>query len=163
MELSKEYFDELFAYKDGNLFWKNSRKGTKAGDKAGGLYGDGYISLSVSNKRYLAHRVIFLMHNEYLPEMIDHIDGDRTNNRIENLRAATRAQNGHNFGLSAHNKSGHRNVYWSNKDNRWRVHLRCNGKRISCGSFVELDDAIAAANSAREKYHGEFAHKEKNK
>ena len=158
MELSKEYFDGLFTYKDGSLYWKESRKGAKAGDKAGGLYGDGYISLTVNKKRYLAHRIIFLMRYGYLPDMIDHIDGDRTNNRIENLRAATRAQNAHNFGLSAHNKSGHRNVHWSNKDNRWRVHLRYNGKRISIGSFVELNDAVEAARQARQKYHGEFAH-----
>ena len=157
MELSKEELLATFDYKDGELYWKSARKGIKAGDKAGYI-NNGYVQVKFNRKDYRAHRLIFLMHHGYLPQYIDHIDTDRSNNSIENLRAATKAQNGHNFGVSAHNKSGHRNVHWSNKDNRWRVHLRCNGKRISCGSFVELEDAVEAAKEARQKYHGEFAH-----
>ena len=157
MELSKEELLATFDYKNGELYWKSARKGIKAGDKAG-YVNNGYVQVKFNGKDYRAHRIIFLMHHGYLPQYIDHIDTDRSNNSIENLRAATKAQNGHNFGVSAHNKSGHRNVHWSNKDNRWRVHLRCNGKRISCGSFVELEDAVEAAKQARQKYHGEFAH-----
>ena len=157
MELSKEELLATFDYKNGELYWKSTRKGIKAGDKAG-YVNNGYVQVKFNGKDYRAHRIIFLMHHGYLPQYIDHIDTDRSNNSIENLRAATKAQNGHNFGVSAHNKSGYRNVHWSNKDSRWRVHLRCNGKRISCGSFVELEDAVEAAKQARQKYHGEFAH-----
>ena len=165
MELSKEELLATFNYKDGELYWKSARKGIKAGDKAGYI-NNGYVQIKLNGKDYRAHRLIFLMHNGWLPEFIDHIDTNRSNNRIENLRAATKAQNGHNFGVSTHNKSGYRNVYWSDKDNRWRVHLRCNGKRISCGSFTKLIDAVEAAQDARSKYHGEFAFnsdREKNK
>lgn len=105
----------LFSYVDGVLYWRvKPCHRDPIGMKAG--YVDplrGYAMISYQRKRYYAHRIIYLMHNGYLPKEIDHIDGDKTNNRVENLRACTHTQNGQNKPAQSNNKSGVKNVVWS--------------------------------------------------
>ena len=85
---------ELFTYEEGKLLWKVKKAiRTSIGEEAGTINALGYRCISVDNKRYYAHRLIFLFHRGFLPEYIDHIDGDPTNNRLENLRECTRDQN----------------------------------------------------------------------
>ena len=144
-------FRELFEYKDGDLYRKH---GQFAG-KAGTLHHTGYIQVKVDNKNYRAHRIIFAMHHGYLPEYVDHIDGNPLNNRIENLRAATNQQNQYNVGLVARNKSGVKNVVWLR--NKWRIFMRVNKKMKNLGSFDDLELAELVAIEARNKFHGEFA------
>ena len=142
---------ELYEYKNGELYWK------KSGKKAGGnsVNSDGRKSISVDGKRYLASRVIFLHQHGYLPLMIDHINGTKTDNRIENLRPATYLQNNQNAKIRKDNTSNVKNVCL--KNNKWYVQLRINGKRKSFGYFNDLELADLVAQEARNKYHGEFA------
>lgn len=84
---------ELFTYKDGKLFWRKDAKSgrMKAGDRAGSGRLPHYRTVGIDGKYYIEHRIIWRLHNpkKPMPFIVDHIDGDITNNRVENLRAAT--------------------------------------------------------------------------
>lgn len=97
------------------------------------------------------------MFHGYLPKSVDHIDGDRTNNRIENLRSVTHAQNSLNRKTPTNNKSGFKNVYWDKMFKKWVVNLNVNKKKIIIGKFDDLELAGLVAEEARDKYHGEYA------
>lgn len=91
---------ELFVYKNGKLYWRNdAAKGrTKAGDVAGYVDSQGYITVGIAGVYYKAHRIIWRMHypTGKMPHTLDHIDGNKSNNNIKNLRRATHSENMHN-------------------------------------------------------------------
>ena len=87
----------------------------------------------INSKPYKAHRVIWKMVYGSDPHYIDHINGDRTDNRISNLRSVTKAQNNRNKRLRSDNKSGVTGVHWYNPRNKWRVDVRYNGKTKHIG------------------------------
>ena len=97
------------------------------------------------------------MHNGYLPEEIDHINNTPTDNRIENLREATRMQNCHNKKITTKNKTGSKNVFWVKDRKKWRVTMRVNGKVKSFGYFYDLELADLVSQEIRNKYHNQFA------
>lgn len=148
----------LFDYRDGALYWRvclNSRApiGSEAGTYS---KANNRKTVRVYNKIYYTHRIIYLMHHGYLPAQIDHIDTNKHNNRIENLRAATPAQNQRNKAIPHNNTSGHKNISW--KNGKWVVELKLDGKSKYFGRFDDLELASFVASEARDKYHGEFAH-----
>ena len=86
----------------------------KAGDTVGSINDRGYMTVKIINSTYMLHRVIWLwVYGEFPPHDIDHINGDRADNRLVNLRAVTRQENMKNRCLSKNNKSGTTGVYWS--------------------------------------------------
>jgi hypothetical protein len=119
--MTKDQLNQLFTYKNGELFWKTPKKGINVGDKAGTTLSTGYRSVFIDGKRQYEHRVIFMLHNDYLPKEIDHIDGNKTNNLIENLREANRSKNMQNTSLLKNNKSGYKNIYWHKLSKKWKV------------------------------------------
>ena len=148
----------LFKYSDGFLYWKSSNtNAVKAGGLAGSKSSSGYLCVLVKNKLQLVHRVIFMMHNGYAPKIVDHIDGNPMNNKIENLRDATKSQNCWNSKTRTTNSSGFKNVSWHSKSKKWLVRLRANGKEVYVGIFGDIEDANKSAIEARKKYHGAFA------
>lgn len=150
----------LFDYFDGNLIWKtSSARRVKVGDIAGGTNGkkQPYKRIRVNGKRYLAHRLIFLWHHGYMPEIIDHINGNVEDNRIENLRSATKSQNGINSKKPSNNTSGNKNVYWYSAGKKWEVRLTSQKKVFYFGRFEDYELAELVALEARDKYHGKFA------
>lgn len=156
--ITRERVAELFEYRDGGLYWKVcSAQRIKIGDRAGSSHDCMCKRVKVDGKNYLEHRLIYLMHNGELPEFLDHIDGDRTNNRIENLRPCTMAENQHNTGLPRTNTSGVKGVSWYGQSGKWMAQLRINGATIYLGLFKEIDEAKETVMKARERYHGEFA------
>lgn len=95
---SQDQLLELFEYIDGNLYWRKSNRGhSKAGDLAGTTNKDGkhYFTVTISQKKYSVHRIVWVMVNGDIPNglEIDHINRDKYDNRIENLRLVTRSQN----------------------------------------------------------------------
>ena len=162
MEITKDLLHELFEYKDGVLYWKNSRANNKIkkGDVAGNVKNNGYLYISINNKLYRGHRLIFLMHYGYFPKYIDHIDNNRLNNRIENLRPATASENQHNSKISSHNTSGVKGVSWCIREKKWRAGVMCGGITKYSGRFSSLEKAIEVIKNVRKQLHGEFARDE---
>jgi hypothetical protein len=156
--LSKDLLNNLFVYKDGKLYWKNNKgKRTKENEEAGRKNNNGYRQIVIKSRFYSTHRLIFLMHYGYLPDYIDHINGIKDDNRIENLRQATKSQNNQNTKLQKNNTSGCKGVSWQSRAKKWVAYTKVNNKRIHLGSFVDKELAELVAVEARNKYHGIFA------
>lgn len=158
--ITQEEVKNLLEYCEGKLFWKTRGYGNapiKAGSIAGSICSRGYIRIKLKNKNYLAHRLIFLIHHGYMPDFVDHVDGDKSNNNIENLREANRATNGWNRKPYANNKTGIKNIKLSKNSKSWLVNINVNKQRIYCGSFDDLELADLVAQEARDLYHGRFA------
>lgn len=159
--MTREKLQELFLYSDGHLIWKvdnraNKTKGKRAGFP-GGCAGYQYLQTSIEGILYKNHRLIYLYHHGKMPKVIDHINGNTLDNRIENLREASTSQNACNRKINVNNTSGIKGVCWSKASRKWRVRICKDGKRITIGYFERLLDAEFAANTARLNFHGEFA------
>lgn len=144
----------LFYYKDGYLYNKVDRHKNPRDSRINNIpNSDGYMLLEVKGRYYKAHRIIYAICKGYMPKEVDHINGNRLDNRIENLRACTHAQNGANV----NQKKGISGVQGVAKfGDKWRVRLGVNGVRRSFGLYDDLDLASLVAQEARDKYHGEF-------
>jgi hypothetical protein len=158
--ISQEYLKYLFDYKDGELYWK-----VKFTDKVniGSLVGHmkhGRRYTKINKKDYLVHRLIYLYHHGYLPKCVDHMDCDMSNNRIENLREATRSQNNYNSRLSKANTSGAKGVTWKKERNKWKVEFYIDKKLCFFGSYSDFEEAKSVAIAKRNEHHKEFARHE---
>jgi hypothetical protein len=162
--ITQKRLHELFEYReDGNLIRKiNVSSNARKGDIIGTIHNRGYMTVLVDQKSYLVHRLIFLYYHGYLTEglQIDHIDGNRQNNRIENLREVTGSQNNMNSKIRSNNTSGVKGVWWSKEKRKWRSMVKVNHKEIFLGYYTSLEEAAAVVKEAREKYHGEYARHE---
>jgi len=156
--LSQDNLHEIFEYRAGELYWKTKiGKKIKIGQKAGHFGNLGYFRVSVNKKRYLVHRLIFLMHHGYLPKIIDHIDGNPANNCIKNLRETTNSENLYNSKIRKNNLANVKGVYWHKPTKKWTVRLSVNGKSTYFGLFDDIKLAENVAVEARNKYHGIYA------
>lgn len=136
-------------YPDTGIFIRiNARRNTVAGY----LDPRGYIFISICNHSYRAHRLAWLyVHGEWPADQIDHIDGNRANNRIDNLRSVTREVNAANVKWNRNNKTGVMGVVWEESQNRWHPRIQFNSKRKYLGSFDSFFEAICARKSAELK------------
>lgn len=145
---SQEHLNELFEYKDGELYRRKP---------CGTVDGSGYMQTGIKGKYYKNHRIIFMMHYGYVPDYIDHIDGNPLNNRIENLRPATSSQNQYNTSIRSKNRSGVKGVSFDPSSKKWKARIGFDNKDILLGKFNTVEEAAKVVNDAREKYHKEFA------
>ena len=157
--ITKDYLHQLFEYREGKLYWKIQRTNkTKAGMLVGSFAE--YNTVCLNRKKIGVHRIVFMMFHGYMPDFIDHIDGNRLNNKIENLRPATNIQNQQNAKLSVKNTSGYKNVCWAKSHNKWKISLLINKKFVVIGYTNNLELAGLIAKEARIKHFGEFARHE---
>ena len=157
--LTKDRIKELLTYdaKTGHFFWKVPLRNAPEGKRAGWKTSAGYIGIQVDGHQYLAHRLTWLyVHGQWPLSIIDHINGDREDNRLSNLREATASENQINRGVPAHNTSGHKGLVWRAKRNRWFVSIMADGKTHWVGSFKEKEEAIKAYEEASKSKHGGF-------
>jgi len=161
--LTQEKALDVFEYREGALYWKKVNpqcKVVKVGDEAGmvaTLKGDKYRRLFIDGYQYLTHRVIYLMHYGHIPKVLDHIDGNSLNNKIENLRPASLSENAMNAKAKSTNSSGMKNVYWYEKYKKWLVKITFNKKEKFLGYFEDKELAELVSIEARNKFHGNFA------
>ncbi len=154
--LVAEYFD----HKDGHLYWKKVMHPNKqylVGQEVGSIHKTGYRHVTWMGKIHKVHRLIFLLEHGYLPKEIDHINGDRQDNRIENLREVSRSENQFNKAICSNNTSGFRGVNWHKHSKSWVVRVCTKGKTKILGYFKDLELAGLVADEARNLYHGKFA------
>lgn len=105
------------------------------------------------------HRVIFLLHHGYLPETVDHTNGDASDNRIENLRAATLAENARNTGINPRNKLGYKGVVYEKRlgARPYVVYIKLNGKQTRQGNYATPEEAHEVYKRVAAESYGEFA------
>lgn len=159
---TQTYLKELFDYLSEGVFIRKMSTGptSLAGQTvAGSAAGRGYKRTWVAGKKYTMHRLIWFWHHGTWPEALDHINGNRADNRIENLRECTHTQNMWNA-KGRKSQTGIKGVTWDKRKNRYRVRFRTGGERNSFGYFKTLEEARIAVEAARTKYHGEFARHE---
>lgn len=129
-------FKEVLDYVDGALYWKkqvNSK--VPAGSRAGRVRPDSYRHVTYRGRKYLEHRLIFFMFNDYWPEYVDHIDRDKSNNKIENLRSVTASESSMNTSKYKGNLEG---------INLLRVKYQLVYKGRYIGRFNSIEEAICA-------------------
>jgi hypothetical protein len=106
---------------------------------------DGYYCGCIHGSVYKTHRVGWtLYHGEWPADYLDHINGVRTDNRIENLRSVTRGENSKNRRLYKKNNTGHNGISWRESTKKWIVQIQSGGTKMHLGVFTKLDDAVAA-------------------
>lgn len=162
-EIDFSRYLEVSSESSSGIKWKIYRGGRMAGWDAGYLRKDGYYELSINKKHYFCHRIVWELSNgRKIGEkmQIDHIDGNRANNKPDNLREATRLQNNYNMKLSRANTSGVKGVCWNSRDRKWQARIKIAGKNVSLGVFPDIKDAEAAIRKARPFMHGDFARHE---
>lgn len=130
---------------------------TKIGETAGCLNNQGYVQMRVFGKTYQAHTLAWLYVNGSIPKCIDHIDGNRSNNAIANLRIADKTLNGFNREKKSESSSVFKGVLWSKKYGKWESKITANGKRKHLGYFNDEQEAAHAYNKAAIYLHGEYA------
>ena len=120
--------------------------------------GDGYKQGRIFGAAFFAHRVAYALATGFWPSHeIDHIDGDRSNNRLPNLRLASRSENQCNTRMPKNNNSGVKGVSWSSKDKRWVAQIAISGRRVAYKCFADFDQAKQYADTERMRAHKEFA------
>lgn len=144
----------------GDLFWikktsPHSRR-VKVGSRAGSVSSQGYIQLKFRGSMYKAHRIAWYLHTgeqpPSFPLSLDHENRVKHDNRIDNLRIATRSVQGQNQDTKSTNTSGHTGVSWYKSREQWVARINVDKKRITLGYFEEIADAIQARKAAEEQY-----------
>ena len=158
---SPEYLRQRLRYEPetGRLFWReyvgfSMRWNSKyPGREAGIINPRGYLRVCVDCVVHQAHRIIWAMHYGEWPDgEIDHIDGNKINNKIENLRSVSRVENGRNLALPKDNTSGVIGVSWHKQRKKWIARIKANGTYHYLGLFSNFDDAITARKNAEVRY-----------
>lgn len=157
--VSPEEVRRLFEYQDGQLIRKITRThSAKAGDRCGSMGKRGYEVVNIRKRLYYVHRVIFaVVYGRWPAGFLDHINGIKTDNRIENLREASNAQNIQAAKrLWGHNTTGFRGICRQGK--LWRAKLKANGVVRQLGYFHSAEEAAKAYDAGARKYFGAFAY-----
>lgn len=155
----------------GNFYWKEKSLNhfpderamkswnTKySGKQAGNRTGTNYIHINIKNKLYYAHKLAFHLMHGYMPSIVDHINRDKRDNRILNLRPATASQNQINKTVQRNSSTGAKGVNAFHTGNkRWRARIQVDKKKIHLGYFTTKEEASEAYRRAAIIYHGEYA------
>lgn len=159
-EVTAARLRELLHYEPetGVLTWRFARRGISPGP-AGCVSGPGYLYVNVDGRKYLAHRLIWLyVHGSWPVHDVDHINCDRADNRLANLRDVERYVNNQNrSGVRSDNKaSGETGVSWHIHSRKWRARIWLKGKEYRLGLFDTIDAAKACYLAAKREMHAGY-------
>jgi hypothetical protein len=153
---NQDYLKELLSYDpaSGLFAWKVDQGSAKAGSVAATKATNGYLVVMVDKKYQSLHRLAFAFMGREVPDCVDHINGNRTDNRWKNLRAATAIENARNQRLHRTNSTGLPGVTWDQRS-RWRAYGYLSGRYLALGRYQSLLDAAAARKSfeSQNGYH----------
>ena len=151
----------IFIWKEFNEFpshWNKKYAGTVAGCLEKSWGDKRRFKIAICEREYRAHHLAwFIYYGEYPKSSIDHINGNALDNRISNLRLASKSENGANRSKTLSNKSGFKGVSWHKKANKWVAQVTKDYKLYYLGLYENIDDAKIAYREAAEKLFGEFA------
>lgn len=148
---SKELKKKLnYNPKTGIFKWRYTVTSRAIKDSEAGWHTErGYIRITINKHRYPAHRLAWLyVFNEFPQGEIDHINHNKGDNRIINLRVVTRQENSKNLPMMSNNTSGHTGVYWNNNYKKWVAELTLAGKKVFNKAFKQIENAIVARERA---------------
>lgn len=148
--ISQARLKELLSYdpETGEFIWLKNEQ------KAGSLLPHGYVRIVIEGKKYYSHRLAWLFVYGCMPEnSLDHIDGNKANNRIANLRLATQTENAQNQWARKNNSSGCVGVSFDAKAKKWSAYITLSRKKFGLGNYHSLSDAVAARKNAEKQYH----------
>lgn len=155
MQLTQSQLKELFFYDDSTGIFKWNKKICRhviVGSIAGSVYQDGYVLIKVFGKRYVAHRLAWLyVYGQFPDGELDHINGNRSDNRIANLRVVTRQGNQQNKARQENNTSGQTGVCFHSRSKLWQAQIYVRGKPVYLGQYKNKEDASVAYIDARRK------------
>ena len=157
--LSHERLKELVIYRaeDGSFVWNKGRPGAGGGKPCGSLKPSGYVLIRLDGKFFRAHRLAwFYIHGEWPADEIDHINGNRSDNRICNLRVASRSRNSCNKPMRKDNQTGAKSVLYFKDWGAYYVRFNLNKTTYNFGPFTSFDEAKVVAIEKRKEAHGEF-------
>lgn len=157
MKRPEEIITEAFGYdSESGILVRKFKGGTTRVVGVKNL-GGSYTRVGFNGLEYPAHRLIWwLVHGSLPDRFIDHINGDKTDNRLANLRLATNAENTRNVGMRSHNKSGFKGVSWDKANRRWVAHATLNGRGYTLGRHSTREAAAQAYRNFAKQHHGEF-------
>jgi hypothetical protein len=146
-QLTQKRLKEVLKYYPslGIFRWRTTGSGRKKDENAGCKDSHGYIRIRIDGKLYGANRLVWLYVHGYFPEHgIDHIDRNRSNNKIKNLREVTQQCNMRNIGNRIDNASGVKGVHWNKSRNKWMAQICINEKRKYLGIYKKFSEAVMA-------------------
>jgi hypothetical protein len=153
--ITQSKLHEMFEYRDdGNLIHRHTVQGGKRmGEVAGSPHNMGYRQITICRKKYLIHRLVWLYHYGNIPDQLDHINGKRSDNRIENLRECTYSQNHGNKRINRNNTTGYKGVFLDKRDGFWFVYVA----HQYIGRSQSIEEAAAMYDKAAKKHFKKFA------
>lgn len=149
-----EQFTKEIVIINGDLFWTITKGRKTKGHLVGTVTQGGYRITTIKGKPIYVHRLVWEMSHGAIPSdlFIDHIDGNKLNNRIENLRLVSPQDNVKNTKVHKHNSSGVMGVGWYKSQKKWRAYINLQQTQIHLGFFSKQSDAIKARKLAEKKY-----------
>ena len=154
--VTQDRLKEILDYdpETGVFSWKKTSNQIKSGSMAGSASSGGYIRFTVDGVRYSAHRLAWLyVYGEFPETDIDHVNRIRSDNRISNLRIASRVENCQNSSKRKSNSSGVVGVCWNIGHEKWQARIMHKGKSIHLGYYKTIEDAARARAEAKRKHH----------
>lgn len=152
--ITQNYIQTVFRYNDGHLYWLGNRRGAPKNKPVGSKVGENYLGCMLDGKHYLLHRLIYLYIHGYMPKFVDHINGNKTDNRIENLRDVTASGNQQNMRQAyVTNKSNLLGAFYSTQTKKWFSRICVNNKKLWLGTFDSPEKAHQAYIKAKRELH----------
>lgn len=164
--ITQEYLKSILEYNidTGDFTWKVKKSfRTIIGSIAGTLHHSGYRNILINRKSYISHRLAFLYVYGNFPILeIDHINGIKDDNRLENLRECTRQQNSFNKAKPIRNSSGYKGVSWHKSANKYIAQYTLHGKSNYIGLYNTAEEASKAYQAKAKQIQGIFYYNEGN-